>query len=48
VPSYRKPATWWVISAKQQATREKRLRTLIDCSAQGLKIPPLRRSTDPR
>lgn len=46
VPSYRKPATWWVISAKQEATREKRLQTLIDCSAKGLKIPPLRRPTD--
>ena len=26
-PSYRKAATWWVISAKQEATREKRLAT---------------------
>lgn len=46
VPSYRKPATWWVVSAKQEATREKRLRTLINCSTKGLKIPPLRRPTD--
>jgi uncharacterized protein YdeI (YjbR/CyaY-like superfamily) len=46
VPSYKKPATWWVVSAKQEATREKRLSTLIDCSASGLKIPQLRRPTD--
>lgn len=46
IPSYRKPATWWVISAKQDATREKRISTLIDCSARGLKIPALRRPGD--
>jgi uncharacterized protein YdeI (YjbR/CyaY-like superfamily) len=46
VPSYRKPAVWWVGSGKQEATREKRLRELIDCSAKGLKIARLRRSTD--
>jgi uncharacterized protein YdeI (YjbR/CyaY-like superfamily) len=28
-PGYRKTATWWVISAKQEATRLKRLATLI-------------------
>ena len=46
VPSYRKPATWWVVSAKQDATRQKRLQQLIDCSAKGLKIAQLRRPTD--
>jgi uncharacterized protein YdeI (YjbR/CyaY-like superfamily) len=46
VPSYRKPATWWVVSAKQEATRVKRLDKLIECSAQGLKIPHLRRPGD--
>lgn len=45
-PSYTKAAIWWVISAKQEATREKRLAELIDCSARGLRIPSLRRSTD--
>jgi uncharacterized protein YdeI (YjbR/CyaY-like superfamily) len=30
---YRKTATWWVVSAKREATREKRLATLIDDSA---------------
>lgn len=46
VPSYKRPATWWVVSAKQEATREKRLSALIECSAQGLKIPQLRRPGD--
>ena len=45
-PSYRKPATWWVISAKQDETRQRRLSTLIDDSANGLKIKPLRRPGD--
>jgi uncharacterized protein YdeI (YjbR/CyaY-like superfamily) len=34
-PSYRKAAMWWVVSAKQEATRARRLATLIDCSASG-------------
>ncbi len=39
--SYRKPATHWVMSAKQEATQLKRLETLIiDCEA-GRKIKPL-------
>lgn len=41
-PSTRKPSVWWVMSAKRQSTRERRLQTLIDCSAKGEKIPPLR------
>jgi uncharacterized protein YdeI (YjbR/CyaY-like superfamily) len=41
-PSYRKPATWWVISAKQEATKEKRLATLIQDSEAGIRIKPLR------
>ena len=39
--SYRRPATWWVISAKQEATREKRMATLIADSEAGRKIKPL-------
>jgi uncharacterized protein YdeI (YjbR/CyaY-like superfamily) len=31
--SYRRAATWWMVSAKQEATRERRLITLIDDSA---------------
>jgi uncharacterized protein YdeI (YjbR/CyaY-like superfamily) len=44
VPSYRKPAMWWVVSAKQEATQRKRLAILIECSAINRKIPPLRRT----
>jgi uncharacterized protein YdeI (YjbR/CyaY-like superfamily) len=40
-PSYRNPATWWVMSAKQEPTRLRRLAILIDCSAQGRRVPPL-------
>ncbi len=45
-PSYRKPAIWWVISAKQEATRLKRLATLIEDSAAGRKIKPLTRKSE--
>jgi uncharacterized protein YdeI (YjbR/CyaY-like superfamily) len=34
-PSYRKTSSWWVVSAKQEATRLKRLAELIEHSAQG-------------
>ncbi len=40
-PSYQKPATWWVISARKEETRTKRLQTLIDDSEHGRKIKPL-------
>jgi len=33
--SYRKAATWWVLSAKREETRLKRLATLIEDSAAG-------------
>jgi len=42
VPSYRKPVTHWVMSAKQEATRLKRLRTLIESSEAGEVIPQMR------
>ena len=42
-PSYQKAALWWVISAKSEATRSKRLATLIDDSANGRTIAPLTR-----
>ena len=42
-PSYRRRATHWVMSAKREETRARRLETLIDCSARGEDIPPLRR-----
>lgn len=41
-PSYRKPAMWWVISAKQETTRARRLATLIEDSAAGQRIGPMR------
>jgi len=43
-PSYRKTATAWVVSAKREDTRRRRLATLIQDSANGLRIGPLRRS----
>jgi uncharacterized protein YdeI (YjbR/CyaY-like superfamily) len=42
-PSYRRAAIWWVVSAKRDETRRRRLETLIRCSAQGELVPPLRR-----
>ncbi|MEJ0011509.1 MAG: YdeI/OmpD-associated family protein [Bauldia sp.] len=42
-PSYRHPAIWWVVSAKQEATRERRLATLIADSAAGVRLKHLRR-----
>lgn len=41
-PSYQKQAIWWVISAKQEATRQRRLDTLIEDSANGEWIKPMR------
>jgi uncharacterized protein YdeI (YjbR/CyaY-like superfamily) len=42
-PSYRRQATWWVISAKKPETRERRLDQLIEDSAAGRRVGPLRR-----
>ncbi|KAJ7623495.1 hypothetical protein FB45DRAFT_925813 [Roridomyces roridus] len=42
-PGYRRDAEDWVMSAKQEATRERRLATLIENAEKGLRIPPLRR-----
>ena len=41
-PSYRRAVTHWVTSAKGQATRERRLATLIEDSAAGRKVGPMR------
>ena len=43
-PSYRKPALWWVVSAKQAVTQQRRLETLMADSSAGLRIAHLRRS----
>jgi uncharacterized protein YdeI (YjbR/CyaY-like superfamily) len=40
--SYRQTAIWWVVSAKRDETREKRLATLISDSAAKRKIAPLK------
>jgi uncharacterized protein YdeI (YjbR/CyaY-like superfamily) len=40
-PSYRRAAVHWVMSAKQEETRRRRLQTLIDDSAHGRTVPPL-------
>jgi uncharacterized protein YdeI (YjbR/CyaY-like superfamily) len=42
-PSHQRTATWWVISAKREETRRKRLAILVSDSASGLRIKPLRR-----
>jgi uncharacterized protein YdeI (YjbR/CyaY-like superfamily) len=42
-PGYRRIATYWVISAKREETRARRLATLIQDSAQGRRIAPLTR-----
>lgn len=44
---YRRTAIWWVISAKKDETRVKRLATLIDDSARGRTIARLTRPTGP-
>ncbi len=40
-PSYRKAASWWVMSAKQEATRQRRLEQLIADWAQGRRLAHL-------
>jgi uncharacterized protein YdeI (YjbR/CyaY-like superfamily) len=37
-PGYRRVATWWVISARQEATRKKRMDRLIEHSAAGKRL----------
>ncbi len=37
-PGYRKTLTWWVVSAKKEETRQKRLATLIEASAEGRRV----------
>jgi uncharacterized protein YdeI (YjbR/CyaY-like superfamily) len=47
-PSYRRAAIWWVIGAKQEETRLRRARTLIELSAQGKWIPQFLRKPSRR
>ena len=37
--SYRKAVSWWVMSAKQEATRQARLARLVACSANAERVP---------
>jgi uncharacterized protein YdeI (YjbR/CyaY-like superfamily) len=46
-PGYRKTAIWWVISAKRDETRRRRLATLIGDAERGQMIRPLRRTPGP-
>jgi uncharacterized protein YdeI (YjbR/CyaY-like superfamily) len=46
-PWYRKAAAHWVVSAKREETRVKRLQALIDHSKNGEKVPPLRPRPSP-
>jgi uncharacterized protein YdeI (YjbR/CyaY-like superfamily) len=43
-PGYRRIATFWVMAAKQEATRERRLDVVIACSRRGERIPLLARA----
>jgi uncharacterized protein YdeI (YjbR/CyaY-like superfamily) len=47
-PSYRRAAMHWVTSAKQAATRERRLAQLIADSNAGRVVPPMRVGGDQR
>ena len=40
-PSYRTMATFWVVSAKRPETRARRLASLIECSGEARRVPPL-------
>lgn len=42
-PGYRRTATWWVVSAKREETRQRRLATLIEDCAAGRPIKLLTR-----
>lgn len=46
-PSYKRDSIWWVMSAKMEETRLKRLGVLISSSEEGLKIPMLRKKENP-
>jgi len=46
-PGYQRIATWWIISAKQEDTRRRRLSILIHDSSQGRRIALLTRETRP-
>ena len=47
-PSYRRLAVHWVVTAKQEATREKRMAQLVEDSAAGRLIPSQRYGDQPK
>jgi uncharacterized protein YdeI (YjbR/CyaY-like superfamily) len=38
-PSYRKVVAWWIGNAKREDTRARRVALLIECSAEGRRVP---------
>lgn len=46
-PSYRRDSVWWVMSAKREETRVKRLDALIASSSQGERVPVFRSRAAP-
>lgn len=40
-PGYRRMSAWWILSAKRNETRAKRLATLIQVSADGRRLVPM-------
>jgi len=48
IPSYRRAATWWVISAQRPQTRARRAARLVGLSAAGQLIPQFVRATPPK
>ena len=47
-PSYQRLAIHWVVTAKQEATRDKRMAQLVEDSAAGRLIPSQRYGTQPK
>ena len=47
-PSYKKPCINWIVSAKQEETRLRRLETLIKDSENGERLAQLRRTPTPK
>jgi uncharacterized protein YdeI (YjbR/CyaY-like superfamily) len=43
-PSYRRTASWWVMSARRESTRQRRLERLIEASAEGQRPSPFPRA----
>lgn len=47
-PTYRRQAVHWILTAKQEVTRERRLAQLVDDSAAGRLVPPFRFGGTPK